>query len=276
MAPLRVGKVVSKMKKLLALYVVGIAAMMAVLPAAKAGTIALWTFEDGTVGNPAGTVTATVSGQDGTALNGPLYVGGVKTAFGNQGLSLNGVNQNVHIPTTFGGPLDLTGSFTLEVGIVHGSGQGFPIFMGGILPGQDPYYLFVGSDGSVSFQTYLGGPTGFISSAPGALVSGELQHIAAVFDTSGPDNFMYLYVDDILVANQNVGSNTIAYTDPDTDLWFGSVDNNQFGFYNGILTDVRISDMALTPSQFFAVPEPGMVAVFGLGLLGIGLARRRV
>ncbi|MEQ9447700.1 MAG: hypothetical protein RLN70_02210, partial [Rhodospirillaceae bacterium] len=112
------------MKKLLALYVVGIAAMMAVLPAAKAGTIALWTFEDGTVGNPAGTVTATVGGHDGTANNGPVYVGGVKTAFGNQGLSFNGVNQNVLIPTTFGGALDLTGSFTLEVGIVHGTGQG--------------------------------------------------------------------------------------------------------------------------------------------------------
>lgn len=264
------------MKKLLTIYVIGLIAALGGLPAANATTIALWTFEDGTPGQPATAVTDSVGGNNGTANNGPLYVDGVKTGFGDQGLSFNGVNQNVLIPFTSGGDLELTGSFTIEIGVVHGNTGGFALFLGGSAPGEDPYYVNIGADGSVGFQTYFGGvSSASISSGSSALTSGDLQHIAAVFDTTGATNEMRLYVDDLLVATQNVGTSTLAYTDATTNLWFGSVDNGAFGHFDGTLADVRISDVALDVEDFFPVPEPATVAVLGIGLFGLGMARRR-
>jgi hypothetical protein len=57
----------------------------------------------------------------------------------------------------------------------------------------------------------------------------------------------------------------------------GSVhDNgNPRRYYRGDLTDVKISDMALTESEMMLVPEPGMLAIFGMGILALGLTRRK-
>lgn len=265
------------MKKLLAIYVLGLTAMVAAIPAAKAGTIALWTFEDGTIGAPASSITPTVGGFTGTANNGPTYVDGYKSTFGNTGLQFNGSNQNVLIPTTSGDALDLTGSFTIELGVTSGNNGGFALFMGGSAPGEDPYYINILSNGAVQFQTQNSSGLGATSifSSVGAITPGESAHIAAVYDESGPDNFMHLYVDALLVGSANLGTDEVIYTDPNRNLWLGSVDNGQFGFYDGVITDVRISDMALETSEFFQVPEPGMILVFGLGLAGLAFSRRQ-
>lgn len=49
-------------------------------------------------------------------------------------------------------------------------------------------------------------------------------------------------------------------------------------FYNGLIDDLRISDVALTPDQFLttasAVPAPSTIGLFALTLFAIGLRRR--
>ena len=73
----------------------------------------------------------------------------------------------------------------------------------------------------------------------------------------------------MLVTSLNAGATTPFYGDTAGDFWMGSVhDNGNPGrYYRGDLTDVKISDMALTQSEIMLVPEPGMLAIFGMGLL---------
>ena len=268
------------MKKFLALYVVSLLAVFVGLSTARAATIAHWTFEDGIPGSPATTVIDSVGGNNGVAINGPVYVSGAVSNFGTTGLSFNGVNQTVFVDSTSGGDLELTGDFTIEVGVITGStiSGTLPIFMGDSQPGKDPYYIVLNSDGSLIFHLYTGTGGNFdLSTTAGAVSTNASQNIATVFDfddINGTDNFMRIFVDQTEVASVNIGSNVPYYGDTDSDLWIGSVEN-QFAFFNGTLTDIRISNVALTGEQMFQVPEPGMLAVFGLGLLGLGLSRRR-
>lgn len=113
------------------------------------------------------------------------------------------------------------------------------------------------------------------------LVADEWYNVAAVSDGST----LSLYV------QSTPGS---AYTLDNFAPFIGGLhtDNTVFtvgrGEYNGIFTDqfrgmideVRISDAALSPSQFLfapaAVPEPGSIALLlSMGTMGVGLLRRR-
>ncbi len=268
------------MKKLLAIYVIGLAGMLVGLQTAKAATIAHWTFEEGVPGasaTGAGSIIDVAGGSNGTANNGPVYVDGYKTGFGNQGLRFNGSNQNVLIPNSPGGPLELSGSFTIEIALETATDTdgGFALFMGGDAGGQDPYYVALDGAGNLFFQMYFDNATAVSIAALGALEFGEFQHIAAVFDTAGASNEMRLYVDETLVGSTFVGTRVAGYDDPTNNLWLGSVNNGAFGFFTGVLADVRISDEALGANEFLPVPEPGMIAIFGMALIGLGIARRR-
>ena len=44
----------------------------------------------------------------------------------------------------------------------------------------------------------------------------------------------------------------------------GMWDSNPSDFFNGEIDEVRISDTALDPSEFIAIPEPGTLGLFGL------------
>jgi hypothetical protein len=268
------------MKKLLAIYVIGLAGMLVGLQSAKAATIAHWTFEEqapGTAATAPGGVIDVIGGNDGTGTNGPVYVDGYKTGYGNQGLSFNGSNQNVLIPNA--PALELSSSFTIEIALETATDNdgGFALFMGGDLGGHDPYYIHVDGAGNLLFQMYMNDGSSFAIGALGALQIGDFQHIAAVFDTTvAGSHEMSLYVDQTQVGSTvNVGSRVAGYDDPTNNLWLGSVNAGQFGFFTGVLADVRISDEPLGPSAFIPVPEPGMIALFGMGLIGLGIARRR-
>ncbi|MEK9647170.1 MAG: hypothetical protein VW547_16665 [Alphaproteobacteria bacterium] len=130
------------MKNLLAIYVIGLAGMLVGLQSAKAATIAHWTFAEqapGTTATATGWVIDIIGGNNGTGTNGPVYVDGYKTGYGNQGLSFNGSNQNVLIPNS--SALELTGSFTIELALETATDAdgGFAPFVGGDLGGHDPY-----------------------------------------------------------------------------------------------------------------------------------------
>ena len=62
----------------------------------------------------------------------------------------------------------------------------------------------------------------------------------------------------------------------DPGLGIGSYETAAFGdfaSFDGLIDEVRISDTALSPSEFLSVPEPTFMGLFGL--LGLSLARRR-
>ncbi len=266
------------MKKFFAIYIVSVIAVMVGITSARAATIALWTFEDGVPGTPAGVVQDVVGGNDGIANGAPLYTAGVRSTFGSTGLNFNGIDQSVFIDSTSGGPLELSGDFTIELGLVSGNslGDGIALFMGDPTPGQDPYYIFVQSNGDVTFHLYTGAANFNLSAGAGTVTANSSHTIGAVFDfddINGTDNFMRLFIDQEEVASLNIGNQVPFYGDTNSDLWFGSVHDTGL-FYQGTVSDVRISDIALTGDQMMAIPEPGILAVFGIGLLGLGLCRR--
>jgi hypothetical protein len=78
------------MKKFFALYVLAVLAVAAGITSAKAGTITHWTFEEGTPGSTAGTIIDIASGNNGTAIDGPTYVGGAISGYGSKGLNFDG------------------------------------------------------------------------------------------------------------------------------------------------------------------------------------------
>ena len=270
------------MKKFLAVYVVAILTIALGLTSAKAGTIAHWTFEnDGAVGSNPSTVVDSVQGLVGTTIGGPTIVGNSPSGFGNKALSFDGINDTVRVSSGSTGPLALTGDFTIELGIrsAQTTGLGFGIFYGDPQGGLDPYYIYVDSSGNVLFQIYNGGGVGpggsnSVSTGPGAIQLGDLTHVAAVFDEDAGGNTLSIYIDQVLAASTNIGTNSPFYGDTTSDFWMGSVHNDGL-YYRGDLTDVRISDMALAPAEMFPVPEPGMVAIFGMGLLGLAMVRRK-
>ncbi|MFP6579921.1 MAG: PEP-CTERM sorting domain-containing protein, partial [Myxococcota bacterium] len=47
-------------------------------------------------------------------------------------------------------------------------------------------------------------------------------------------------------------------------------------FFIGFIDEVRITQSALQPSQFLnAVPEPNTALLLGIGMMGLGMRRRR-
>lgn len=269
------------MKKFFALYVVTVLAVAVGTTSAKAGTIAHWTFEyDGGTDSAPATVTDSVQGLVGTTISGHTIVGNSQSGFGSKGLNLDGVNDTVQVSAGSCGPLALSGDFTIELGFHSVQNSGFSVIFGDPAPGQDPYYILVEANGNVLFQMYPGGGMGAshqLYSGVGAVALGENTHLAAVFDVDAGglgDNVKSLYINQTLIGDLNIGTDTPFFGDTTSDFWIGSV-HNAFGFMDGVLTDVRISDMALESSEMFPVPEPGMVAIFGPGIVGLCTLRRK-
>lgn len=297
------------MKKFFALYVVAVLAVAVGITSAKAGTIAHWTFEnDGAIGSTPTTFTDSIQGLVGTTsytnevkpdddissspTNLPTVIGGTTSGFGTKGVSFDGSDDTIYVESgsAFGlgaaqnsAPLALGGDFTIELGLRNRTpGTGFGVFYGDQIGGLDPYYIFVEGSGNVLFQMYTGGGPGpggakAVSSGAGAIEFNALTHIAAVFDEDvggSGTNEMRLYIDQMLVASLNIGTAAPFYEDTQSDFWMGSV-HGAGGYFGGDLSDVRISDMALSTEEMLLVPEPGMVAVFGMGLIGLAALRRK-
>src|SRR5207244_4463116 len=97
----------------------------------------------------------------------------------------------------------------------------------------------------------------------------QWMHVAGTLDDA--TGSMKLYVNGVLVASTFTSIRPFGALDPSSSpgLGIGSDQTGQYGEYlNGWLDEVRLSDTALTPSQFL-IPEPSALAIACIGLLAM-------
>jgi len=232
------------------------------LPAGS-GTVAYYRFE----GTPGATATGTGTiidssgnGLSATAIDGPVYSANVPASTvplnGDQNatsLSFDGTEQRVFVPDN--PQFQLTQNLTLEAYVyaqplTAASPDGNIIFRGDSRPGLDPYRLSF--NGSLVFQINNASNQSAEVIAPIPL--GQWVHVAGTLDdTTGT---MRLYVNGTLVAS---AITTIRPFDvlsgPNPGLGIGSLQDGSGEYFHGLIDEVRISNVALSPSQFLDAPQ---------------------
>jgi len=191
-------------------------------------------------------------------------------------MDFDGTSDRVFIPdnTLF----QLTTNLTLEAFIkprAPGSGTAnFAqiIFRGDARAGLDPYFLAL-KGGDLFFHIED------LSTSDDAEIQAPLPslnqwlHIAGVLDDA--TNEMRLYIDGNLVAMTTTSIRPGGVlTGSEPGLGIGDVQRAGNQYFDGLIDEVRISDVALLPHQFLNIPEPSRAL---LSLLGLGamLVRRR-
>ncbi len=228
-------------------------------------TVAYWRFENGTADMPAvGANTILDSsghGLNGTPINGPVYRTDVadnpipQTGQANSlSLDFNGRNQRVFIPDD--PRFKLTHSLTLEAYIQpRAVGPGQIIFRGDDRYSLDPYTLTVEANNTIEFhiENASGQFTEIAAPLPGL---NQWLHVAGTLnDATGQ---MGLYINGVLVASAVTSFRPFADLDSrfQPGLGIGNVQSANYNeYFNGLIDEVRISDIALAPNQFLdAVP----------------------
>jgi hypothetical protein len=251
------------------LYLMG-TAMLLLLPPALADVIHYWRFEEGAGGSTADQV----GGMDGT-----LEGGGGSIVFPWSSevpaatVALTGEANNRSFYASSGYFIDITTpqamtlgtSFTIEYfyyaeEIVVAS----PMF--GLGGGDRLYMVMGGSPGNLLFRPQFEGNLILLSADLAQL--NVWQHFALVRD----DDTYRIYIDGALEHEDVLPPDAQgSYVFPGTvETGTRTIGNG----FRGYLDEFRISDTALTPTQFLnAVPEPGTLGLLALGGLAL-LARR--
>lgn len=246
------------------------------VPVPASDVVADWRFQEGSAGQPAGGPIIDSSGQgaNGTAFNGPTYSSNVPFATvpqtgqaDNMSLSFNGVNQRVFVPDS--PSFALTHSLTVEALVdVTGSQGGYVLFRGDNRGGLDPYTLSIQGSGSNLYANFSINNAANAWAGVSAPIAGPNQWLDLVGTLDDATGIMRLYINGAQVASTVTSVRPFATLDPSQQpgLGIGSLQSGAGNFFQGLINEVRICDVALTPDQFLD-STPGNFVVTDNGSL---------
>ena len=258
--------------------------LFAIGEAAQASTVGYWRFENSLLdettnnndGSPVGDPTYSTS----TPVN-PVPLTGVSNT---SSLALDGNGDYVAVPHS--SSLNLTTAFTVEFWMNAGMVQPEPLFLvvdnsHGWVDSTGWFFQGNSTSGQLGFGIGLGGvgAGNFVQAVSTSSVLDNLwHHIAGVYDSTATGEELKLYVDGELVSMLAVGDMVTNTRNINIGASWGGGPFNRH--YNGLIDELRISDMALSPNEFLApVPVPAALPLFlgGLSLLGLlGWRRKRM
>ncbi len=244
---------------------------------AAGGTVARWTFEEGVADTPAigvGSVLESVNGLNGTPKDEPIYRSAI-TPDGSLGLEFDGIDDAVWVPDdpAIGLMLSVTLEAFISVDPFHPSAwdRRQIVSYGDDIPGLVSYYLALRDDDRRLVFHIGSGPDAAELVSPEPVPTGQLIHVAGTLDALTGRQKLYI----------NGGGVSSDVTDALPFrllalpyLSIGSyhiLGPNDISCFDGVIADVRISDVALAPHEF--IPEPATLSLLVLG--GCALLCRR-
>jgi len=276
--------------------------MLAMLPGiapgiTRAETIAYWRFENGaanTVATGAGSILdLSGHGLNGTPVGNTVYrtdvpVNPVPATGAANTRSLDIASTSSRVAVADDQRFALTKSLALEAFIrprAGGSGDygwRMILFRGDDRGGLDPYHLGINGNGLYFTIIQANDPGQYAQLSYGLQVFDTWMHVAGTLDDA--TGAMNLYVNGVSVASTITSVRPLGpLTGPNPGIGIGgSQGGSSFNFgFNGLIDEVRISDVALQPGQFLnASPVPeinpaGMTSALALLIGAVGLVERR-
>ena len=237
-----------------------------------ASVIALWDFGEKAVGQTAAigdTLVDSVGGHNATVTRAGLtYVAGdpAGVGFNHEALSFSGTTGYGLIPATT--DLAFDGSFTIEAMVKTSTaidGAGIAGSGNGVL---SSWYLRQRAAGTVQgFARGTSQPPSASVTSVTTISDGAWHDVAFVYDRTGQT--ATLYVDGTVSAQVSDVAIPGTIGDPSQDFFLGTMNPTSEASFTGAIDFIRISNTALTPSQFLGVPEPGALTLLGCGLIAL-------